>query len=1328
MAKTELDIRQSETRILQDQLNLNAKQAMDSTLASINSECTPPGRLIAAATPSLVVSVNSGTVVNPNTLKNRVLPFVNNIPINFTGGTLTFPSGTGTITVSPGTNASITIGASQFVAVLVQLDSTAQLNLVVGAAAASLGAVVIPTGSASFLSLGYVIVQSSAGSVIQNITDAMLYQFVGGGGSGGSGGGGEIERDLDALSFRAVFCEEFTESATSASTGVDGSAVHTNASYNANGGHKPTGGGYYQLSYDASKTVTGSTTSMTLSGTPAFTVVAGDMLIVGTEARKIVTVTSQTVYVLESAFVVTPSPSAAAACVSQCVHTKDIYNLALGDNAIATAFPATTFSEIMVDYEDAPGASTVSDLDIAPAIGFTASPDGTAANYTLINLRPTLETTTLNSTLMPAAGSGLFLRFFANKTAGSGTVDMLRYEAWMQKFTPSGTGSGIGSSGAYGVFGQAYGFTNGVGTPVNCSFAVSGGKTVITLLNGLSYAVGVSPGLPYGSIDVYVNGQLLPRFINSTLTPDGSYTETSPTIITLDKDYSGINLAVEILERTSYVDTSSANISNISFLQEIDNIGFQGFVNVQSNLIFATTTVGTPATGFFYSTITGRGPLVDFSQDLKPRFGIERVTTQNLFVVQNEFGPNGEQVYGTPNDTYNQIRFVGMWKNGVDSFGSWVQQTLVNSYVEVTFYGTGLNMLTEGDAGSYDIRFSTDGGAESGNIAPSGVSGALNGRNYAANTVVPITSSLALGIHTVKIRWNASVNEDVYGFEIINQNVSAANISVNPGVGYANGQKLVLSSQSLFSNLAPVTGSKGGRVLIYQKSDGTIGQSFQATNASAAYNTSADHTNEEVVRTYSWREFTAGRSDDFGPSFINTSPLTAAFILEDGTTALQGSGVSTSTPAGLPEGIQFNTTGNFIAITFVGTGLDVGRYDFGATSDVTNIIVDGTSQGSLAAVGSANKLIVQKVCSGLPYGTHVVKLTRSAAVNGSQAVTKFIVYQPKTPALPSGAVQIGSYNSMATYAANSASGGIEYPATGVLRKSTTREVSLGGTWSIYNFDGTVGPSVTTSTGASFLEYTFFGTGINTVFSLGNTGVNQSYTIDGVSNLASLGASTTFISTNTGTITFSSATGVLSGTASGTPDNNTASITGLSLGVHKLRVTYTSAGSPTFDCLDIITPVHSVKANLYQDLQNTLPVGSNAISDDRQTTPIRNALPVTKAWAQAVGITAGPSTSATSPVPMPDMSLTLKTNGPRVKVTFLTEVSGATSSHNYALFVDGLQVNPVSVISPYSGNFQAVIHNVVSVSPGTHKYDIMWYVGGGTVSAESTNRQLIVEEM
>jgi hypothetical protein len=549
MSATKFDIRQSETRVLQDQLNSAATTQMDSTLASINSELTTPGRLIAQSTPSLVVTVGAGTVTNPNTGKNRALPLINNAAVSFAGGTITFPSTSGTITTSPGNSASITIGANQFVAVLVQLDSAGNLNLTVGAAAGSLGAVVVPGGSASFLSLGYIIVQSNAVGTIQNITNAMLYQFVGGGGSGASAGG--LGDDLDNLNFRASFTELFSDNPASSTTSVNSSAGFTNASYIA-------AKTMWQMSYDASKTIAAGTNSTTvvLSSAASYTVAAGDMIIVGTQAVKITAVNSQSNFTVET---LNPVPSnGVQVTVSQAVHTKDIYNLAVDGSAISTAFPGTTMSEFMVDYKDNNiSNSNLFTPGVGPYVAFTVSADNT--NWSSVNSRPTLDTTQHLSAVAPVAGSSSYLRFFALKTSGTGIVNLIMYKEFMQKLANSGTG---------GVLNQAYAFTNGVGTPVNCSVSLVGGKTTITL-SGFQYAVGVNSGQPYGSVDVLINGQLIPRYINPTLTPDASYTETSGSIITLDKDYSAQNLSVEILQRSVIVDTSTVNTTNISYLSTV---------------------------------------------------------------------------------------------------------------------------------------------------------------------------------------------------------------------------------------------------------------------------------------------------------------------------------------------------------------------------------------------------------------------------------------------------------------------------------------------------------------------------------------------------------------------------------------------------------------------------------------------------------------------------------------------------------------------------------------------------------------------------------------
>lgn len=196
MAKTRLDIRQSETRTLYSQIASASVIPLDSVIASINAELTPPGRLIASAPASLIVNIGSGTVTNPQTGRILSLPPINNLVPTFTGGTITFPSAhNGTITVSPGTNSILNCPTGQYVKVLVQLDQAGNISVVVGTPDAVLANALVPGGNTSFLSLGHITVRNIAGTV-QNIANSAIAQFVGGGGTGGSGTGNELLETL----------------------------------------------------------------------------------------------------------------------------------------------------------------------------------------------------------------------------------------------------------------------------------------------------------------------------------------------------------------------------------------------------------------------------------------------------------------------------------------------------------------------------------------------------------------------------------------------------------------------------------------------------------------------------------------------------------------------------------------------------------------------------------------------------------------------------------------------------------------------------------------------------------------------------------------------------------------------------------------------------------------------------------------------------------------------------------------------------------------------------------------------------------------------------
>lgn len=763
-------------------------------------------------------------------------------------------------------------------------------------------------------------------------------------------------------------------------------------------------------------------------------------------------------------------------------------------------------------------------------------------------------------------------------------------------------------------------------------------------------------------------------------------------------------------------------------LYEAQDQGFQPFIN-QSNVLSATTVTGTPTAGTFYSTIQNRAAITDPSQDLRPRMGIDRLPVQSLALLQNEFGPNGEQVFASGNDSSGILRFVGNWSVTANVGGIQVQASSnLTDYVEVTFYGTGLNVLTYLNTTAFDTRASVDGGAEGSNILPSG-STVINNRNYSTNTVIPVVSGLALGVHTVKMRANSVNGWNFFGVEILTQ---TSTLTIPPGVAYAQGKKYTSATLQTLAYTNGVTGTRGGRSVVYQKADGTIGTSWQAVNSAQLNLTSADHTNEEVARTYFLREFGVGRADDFSLS-SGAGPF--AFTLDDGTTTLLTSNADISSN-GLGDGIIPAASGAFWTITFVGTGLDIDNIRGATTTCTYSVTVDGVVTGSgltSAFSGTGNRNII-KIVSGLPYGTHTVKLTCTNLSGPGIRVGRFIAYQPKKPSIPSGAIELADYNVMANYVANTVQGS-ENIATGVLRKAAAREMVYTGssfTDQIVVGSGTAGAvagyRVLPSTSGNSVKYTFFGTGFDIRMSTPNTATTYTVSVDGSSNLSAytIGYYGQFTS-------FVASTGVVTSNGTGNFANGIW-VSGLALGFHTVTFTQNASVQYGFESIDIITPIHSAKSNLYSDLQNTLSVGSQGISDNRKLTPVKDLGMTTKAIAQALGITYGPTTTSTSPVPMPDMSVTIMvTTGTALEISYSAIMSMPVAGVNpvTTVYVDGVPVGRAKTIhSPASGGYYMEFSDsfIALVGKGVHKVDLYWATSGAnTTTTIGDLRVLTVRE-
>lgn len=791
----------------------------------------------------------------------------------------------------------------------------------------------------------------------------------------------------------------------------------------------------------------------------------------------------------------------------------------------------------------------------------------------------------------------------------------------------------------------------------------------------------------------------------------------------------------------------------MSYLSDLNPALTQGSQNYVNQTAVLTAVTSNPSSGQFLSSIQGRASIPDITADLRASLGVERIQTQQIYPIQNEQGASGEPVYGVVNEDRGLIRFVGGWINfgptsGNGTYGQGIYTSNVGDYIEIVFYGTNLNILLYIDSTTRNLAASVDGGAYSALSSTTG-SGVLGGRNYNPNSLVSAIPTQTLGLHTVRIKDDTGSNSVLmYGFEIINSNASGL-ININPGTAYTKYGSYTNSSPDSVAYNAGVTGVRGGRIVRYMSGNDTFSQAFTSVNGAAAYGASADHTNEEVARIYYPREFGAGRynatyanQDDFslmgGSSF---SARSAAFTLDDGTTTLMGAvALLGAWVSGNPEGLVIGNAG-YHTLTFVGCGLDILYYDSSAgtyTAGDHTYSIDGATPANwstIAGLTATTVMRVQKIVSGLPYGTHTFTFNRSAAAY-SPILVAYKVYQPKKPSLPIGAVEICDYNVMANYVANTVAG-VTTIGTGLLRKSNIREFTYVGTWplGIDTLNDMTGWGIYTTTNGNYLEYTFFGTG----FDFRNI-VRASYSATNtvaLQNLSSGGSLLTLNSTNFpglttssyGGNTFTYATGNLAQNG-GTINGSGFTVSGLPLGLYKLRVTNGTSNPCLIDAFDVITPIHVHKTNSPATLQNTLAIGSQGLTDSRTTSTTTTP----KAWAQATGVTTTANTGSGIATPVPDLSTTVKTSGGPLEIIFQMAYSCATNGINnaWAIYVDGLSVAVKAEQTNGTGNLNILIGHsiVVPVSAGYHKVDLMWatQAGGYTMYLGNAQRSMTVREL
>ena len=341
---------------------------------------------------------------------------------------------------------------------------------------------------------------------------------------------------------------------------------------------------------------------------------------------------------------------------------------------------------------------------------------------------------------------------------------------------------------------------------------------------------------------------------------------------------------------------------------------------------------------------------------------------------------------------------------------------------------------------------------------------------------------------------------------------------------------------------------------------------------------SADHANEEVIARKNFF--------DFGNhSFFQTATSTGntlGFTLNDGTTALIVRGADVNAANSITTGDLFEppslvisgTVGDYISINFVGTGLDLFAIRGGGGSNFNmEVFVDGVSIGNLPDPGDSFVGIFP-IVSGLPYGSHSVRINSLTGGDINLGVSEFLMYGPKRPdALPSKAVVIADYHRVADRIATP-TGIFDAVGVGLIGKSPLKEmfyanagVILAGALntSIYGIEAAIGPT-------EYVEYTFFGTGIEihgtTADSGGVPGI--AITLDGT-DLGTTGTVTGINGTyDSGTSRFTRT----SGTA--TETKSILQISGLGLKTYTIRATTASAagqGDWEHHAFYVESPVH-----------------------------------------------------------------------------------------------------------------------------------------------------------
>ena len=327
----------------------------------------------------------------------------------------------------------------------------------------------------------------------------------------------------------------------------------------------------------------------------------------------------------------------AASTASQVVHTVDLNDFDNNGLGLAANDRFTgNITEALIGYSDSTTLDDIiPDLGTVAVVGFQASADD--VTYGAVRTRPLDLDVDDTVYSLGGTGSNLLVRFFANKTSGSGQVNLLDYKAFFHRDLQTVSGN-VGES--------AY-FLNGFSI-INAVHSVIGNKSRLTLDWG--YPRGILAGTTASALRVSINGQNIPRKVaGSTDDTAAFFIEIDGNTIEFDQDYTSLGVSIEVELPVSTFDSTNVNNTDISRLLELitrkdGNLGFSlvngKFLITQANGDGLSSTV--PGYINVNSVTDGRSKLIKITGT--DHFFIDDTGASDI--IGEEFGATAGRAWG----------------------------------------------------------------------------------------------------------------------------------------------------------------------------------------------------------------------------------------------------------------------------------------------------------------------------------------------------------------------------------------------------------------------------------------------------------------------------------------------------------------------------------------------------------------------------------------------------------------------------------------------------------------------------------------------------------